>query len=138
MHRGKASRLFIFQKITSFFLRITNSLTSSLEDFWSVPFDLPFFFRIQAPRLLAFVTHQLTDFLGIISWRRLWGKEYCFAVFFSVTKGWWFGPDRGLLAQAIKEVEMLQATLITIANLHRLCRHHLPYICNLWQPQWRS
>ena len=132
MRRGKAFRLFI-SEITSFLLGITNSLTSSSEDFWPIPTGplwLTICFQDQALRLLVLGTYQSTDFPGTISWRRLWERD-CFAVFFSVTKGWWFGPDRGLLAQAIREVETLQATLIAIANLHRLCRHHLPNMCNL-------
>ena len=58
----------------------------------------------------------------------------CFTVYFSVTKGWWFGLDRGLLAQAIREA----TTLIAIASLHRSCRHHLSNMRNLWWPLWRS
>ena len=100
-----------------------------------VSFDL-LFLIFQALNIIVIRAVQLTDCLIVISWRRLW--EDCFTIFFSLTKSWWYGPDRGLLAQAVREAEMLRATLTVTANLHRSCRLHLSNTYNSWWSQWRS
>ena len=50
----------------------------------------------------------------------------------------WSGLGQELLAQAVREAEVLQAIPSAIANLHQPCRHRLFRMRNLWRLQWRN
>ena len=138
--KGKAWRHWFCRTILSL-PKIIHLLTSSSEDLRLVhtgPLWLVICFQDQASRPSVYEIHQPIDFWGNHQLALFVGNSLSLLQFSSVTKGWWFEPDRGLPAQAIREIETFQATLIAVPNLHQPCRHHLPNMCNLWQPQWQS